>query len=138
MTSAEFVAELKPLLEARAALVGVAVHLTEPEEPLAPMIVLIRGRVTHEIEWETMGPQRVDAVTVPGRVWTAAATMQAAADQAATIIREIGLQVVASPPAVGTQTRKANVDSLGWLPLHSDKGDWFCDAEFAIGYESDL
>ncbi len=138
MTSAEFVAELKPLLEARPALSGVTVHLTEPELPAAPMIVLVRGRVRNEVTWETMGPQRVDTVTVPGRVWTAAATMQAAADQAMLIISQIGLQVVASPPSVGTQTRKANVDSLGWLPLPSDKGGWFCDAEFDIGYESDL
>jgi hypothetical protein len=138
MTSAEFVTELKTLLEQRAGLVGVNVHLTETADVAAPAIVLVRGRVNSEIVWETMGPERREDATVPGRVWTTAATMPAAVDQAMAIMAEIATQVVDAPPPVGLQTRMANLQSVAWLPFQSDKGGWFCDAEFDISYQSDL
>lgn len=138
MTSAAYVAALKPLLEARLGLAGVDVHLTEPDAPKAPMIVLIRSRVAHEIDWIAMGPKRTDQVTVPGRVWTVADAMQDAADQAMSICSEIGLAVKPASPSVGAQTRKAELSSIAWLPLLNDEGGWFVDAEFDITYISDL
>lgn len=138
MTSAEFVGELKPLLEARAGLANVAVHLTEPDEPKAPMVVLIANRVEHEIDWETMGPRRRDDATIPGRIWTHADTMQAAADAAFAIAAELATQVVDSPPSVGAQTRQANVATVNWLPQFDDEGGVFCDMNYTIVYQADL
>ncbi len=138
MTSAEFVAELKPLLEARAGLAGVAVHLAWPEAILSPAIVLIRAPVQHEVEWTAMGPKRSEEVTVPGHVRAYADTMQAAADQAATIIREIGLQVTVAPPSVGEQTLKAELSRYEWSPLLSDKGGHVAAVDYEITYLTDL
>lgn len=138
MTSAAFVAALKPLLEARAGLAGVTVHLTEPETPSAPMIVLIARRVTHEIDWAAFGPKRTDEGTVPGRIWTRADTMQAAANAAFVIATEIATQVVDTPPAVGAQTLRANVDTVDWLPQFDDEGGVFCDMNYTVVYRADL
>lgn len=138
MTSAAFVAALKPLLEARPGLAGVTVHLTDSADVTAPAIVLIRQRIRHEIEWIAMGPKRTDVVTVPGYVVTNAATELAAADQALAILSEIGLQVVTAPPPVGAQTQKANLATIEWLLFLSDKGGWDCGANYEIEYVSNL
>ncbi len=138
MTSAAFVAALKPLLEARAGLAGVSVNIVEPEYIESPAIVLIRNRVPHEINYVAMGLERTENVTVPGFVRTYKPTIQEAADQALAIISEIGIQVRDAPPQVGEQTQIANVARLAWLPVASDKGGWLCDAEYDLTYTSDL
>lgn len=138
MTSAEFVSELKPLLEARAGLAGVTVHLTDTADVTAPAIVLIRSRVQHDINWVAMGPEREDEVTIPGYVVTKSDVMQTAANQAAAICTEIGTQVMDAPPQVGAQTLKAELSSIAWVPFPADKGGWQVDCEFDLTFTADL
>lgn len=139
MTGLEFAVALKPLLEARAGLNGVTVHITEPEERSHPEIILIRGRVRQEITWDTFGPERTDDGTIPGRVWTWAADAADAADQALQIVSEIAAQVLDAPPQVGERTRgRGNVPTVEWMPVPADNGGWYCDAQFDLTYTAEL
>ncbi len=138
MTSAAFIAALKPLLAARTGLAGVGVYLVEPEYMRSPAIVLIRARVPHEIEYVAFGPERTDTVTIPGFVRTHNQDFQPAADQALAIIEEIALQARDAPPQVGEQTQIAKLERLAWTPIISDKGGYAVDAEFDLTYTSDL
>ena len=138
MTSAAFVAALKPLLEARGGLAGVTVHYTWTPDVTAPAIVLIRSRVTHEIEWTRMGPKRTLTATVPGSVYTTAADVATAAAQAEAILTEIGAAITPASPAVGANMWKAELADVGWMAFPSDKGGYLIDAEYEITYTTDL
>lgn len=135
MTSAAFIAALKTQLEA--ALPAVTIHLTEPQDPSAPMVVLVSDRVTSDIAWTRFGPKTTEECVVPGRVWASGATLQDAADSALAIVAVIGEQAL-TPPQVGEQTRKGNVDTVTWIPLLSDKGGYFVEATYNLAYTSDL
>ena len=140
MTSAAFVAALKPLLEARSGLVaiGCAVHLTWTPDVTAPAIVLIRSRVSHEVEWTRMGPKRTETGSIPGSVYTTAADVQTAANQATVILDEIAATITPALPSVGAGTWKAELGSIGWMAFPSDKGGYLIDAEYDITYTADL
>lgn len=135
MTSAAFIAALKTQLTS--ALTGVTVHLTEPQDPSAPMVVIVADRITSDLAWTRFGPKRTEESVIPGRVWTYATTLQEAVDAAMAIADTIGAQALA-PPQVGAQTRKSNVDELSWIPLLADKGGYFVDLTYNLAYTSDL
>lgn len=138
MTSAAFVAALKPLLEARPGLAGVAVHLVWTTDVTAPAIVLVRARISHEIGWTRMGPKRTVTATVPGSVYTTAADVQTAATEAESILAEIASAITPATPSVGAQTRKAELAATGWMPFPSDKGGYLVDTEYDITYTADI
>lgn len=138
MTGADYAIAMKPLLELRAGLVGVTVNITEPKDITHPMIVLIRGPVRQDIEWEAFGPIRVDSGTLPGRVWTWASQMPDAAQQALVIVNEIALQAIDDPPTVGVDTRRGDIPTVEWTPYPADDGGWFVNADFDLTYTAEL
>lgn len=141
MTSAAFVSMLKTQLEARfaadAAYADVAVHLYQVDVR-APAVVLIRDRIRHTVDYTAMGKRRTENVTIPCLVGTTAATLQAAADRAEAIVREVADELRTNEPAVGVQSYNAKVSGVAWMPLPSDKGGTVVDAEFDITYTADI
>lgn len=142
MTSAEFVRELLPLVQARLQLApeleGVFVSLLPDEDADFPAVALLRGRVRSDVARLAHGGPLLESVTVPGIVFTNGGTADEAADLALAIILEIQRQLTETPPQVGDSTLDAMVSRYEWLPAASDRGGYDCSCEFDITYRSDL
>lgn len=137
MTSAAFVSLFKTQLETRFAAnptySGVTVNIIY-EDGTIPSVTLVRDRVRHDIEHMAMRVKSDEGV-VPMLVRTSG-DVQAAADQAAAIVGEIGAELRDNPPQVGTHTLQARVTGVAWMPLLSDKLGVVCDCELDVTYQA--